>query len=543
MTSNREKLFGKYTISFILREIEKHGALKTAADSLGISHITVRGFLERNKSLPKLGKPGSHSMRPTFKQQAKAIKPIAAGKVSAFDAKREQLKGKRFVFTSAQNNTRIHKKFWESLQTFCKFNDAQLFVSRFTYNKSGFQNGTKENQELWYDKRLSASILDASVVVAPGILFCGELDILPTANDPLSGLDSYCGNNSGIIPHAKVAMRSLPRLKGEPARFLYTTGCVTLRNYIARKAGQKAEFHHVYGALYVEVDASGEWFARQLIADNNGEFHDLDRRYRPTDSCGYSVAAINWGDIHIEKPDTTVARASWGCGNSSMLSNLRPSWQFVHDLTDFHARSHHEINDPYSLAAKYFKAEDRVEDGLRKSAEFLEQISAQEKVIVVESNHHEAFERWLKHANGHYDPVNAEFFHEANARKFKALREGEDLDIYEWALRRYKKLKNVAFLRADESFLIEGIECGMHGHLGINGSRGSAKSYRSIGKRVNCGHTHSAGIYDGVYVAGVSGKLDMGYNRGPSSWSHSHIVTYANGKRAIITVKNGKWRA
>ena len=54
---------------------------------------------------------------------------------------------------------------------------------------------------------------------------------------------------------------------------------------------------------------------------------------------------------------------------------------------------------------------------------------------------------------------------------------------------------------------------------------------------------HTAGIIDGVYTAGVSGKLDMEYNKGPSSWSHSHVVTYPNGKRAIITVKNGKWKA
>jgi hypothetical protein len=36
----------------------------------------------------------------------------------------------------------------------------------------------------------------------------------------------------------------------------------------------------------------------------------------------------------------------------------------------------------------------------------------------------------------------------------------------------------------------------------------------------------------------------MGYNKGPSSWSHSHVITYPNGKRSIITLqKNGNWRA
>jgi len=34
----------------------------------------------------------------------------------------------------------------------------------------------------------------------------------------------------------------------------------------------------------------------------------------------------------------------------------------------------------------------------------------------------------------------------------------------------------------------------------------------------------------------------MGYNVGGSGWSHSHIITYANGKRATATLKNGKWK-
>ena len=35
----------------------------------------------------------------------------------------------------------------------------------------------------------------------------------------------------------------------------------------------------------------------------------------------------------------------------------------------------------------------------------------------------------------------------------------------------------------------------------------------------------------------------MGYNKGLSSWSHSLIVTYANAKRAILTIREGRaWR-
>ena len=43
-------------------------------------------------------------------------------------------------------------------------------------------------------------------------------------------------------------------------------------------------------------------------------------------------------------------------------------------------------------------------------------------------------------------------------------------------------------------------------------------------------------------VAGTM-ELQHGYNKGPSSWCVSNIVKYQNGKRALITMQNAKWRA
>jgi hypothetical protein len=104
------------------------------------------------------------------------------------------------------------------------------------------------------------------------------------------------------------------------------------------------------------------------------------------------------------------------------------------------------------------------------------------------------------------------------------------------------------FLAEDESFVIcrdqhGGIECGMHGHNGPNGARGSRTNLAKMGRKSNIGHSHSAGITDGCYQAGVSADLDLGYNVGPSSWSHSHVVTYPSGKRAVVTLWNGRWKA
>jgi hypothetical protein len=59
---------------------------------------------------------------------------------------------------------------------------------------------------------------------------------------------------------------------------------------------------------------------------------------------------------------------------------------------------------------------------------------------------------------------------------------------------------------------------------------------------MSIGDKHTPEIMDGVYCAGCM-KLSHGYNKGPSSWAIAHIVQYANGKRSIITLQSGKWRA
>lgn len=546
-----------------------HGTTINVAAALrlqgyGISERTIRHRLQ--KAYPGYNKP-SKAVHSTdagrdVQDDANGVqKPLAGGTLLAPDKRRGSLSGKRFVFTAAQNNTYIHEDFFASLMNFCEHNDAQLIVSRFSYNKSGFQNSTKDDgsEHLWYDHRLEEFFLDESTVVADGLLFCGELDILPTASTPFSGLENYTQHNSGIIPHAKMQMVSLPRMKHELPRFLYSTGAVTMRNYIQRKAGQKAEFHHVFGALYVEVDDNGNWFARQLIADNSGCFHDLTTKYLPDSiESNHNVAAINWGDIHIEKVDHMVMSSGWG-SERSMMSVLNPNFQFIHDLTDFRARNHHNLKDPYFLAEQYFSDTDSVEAAMEQAAQFLKYIQRPGcTVVVVESNHDLAFQRWLKEADVRQDPANAEYYHRMNAECYAAIAKGDkEFSIFEYALNKKEDLTDVVFLREDDSFvicndmeaeyesgkLIGGIECGMHGHRGPNGARGSSKGFRNIGRKCNVGHSHSAGIIDGVYTAGVSCDLDMGYNHGPSSWSHSHIVTYPNGKRTIITMKNGKWRA
>lgn len=519
-------------------ELEANGGnVRAAARTLGIARGTIhRMFANHGRTRPK---------------------PIAGGKLRPAKLPRVKLdKGKvhRFLCTSAQNNTFVHPEVWKNLTALAEYYGADILVGTYTYNKNAYgQMSVKQGEvseretKLWYDPVLLPFIEkwdNQNIEIAPGLQWCGRANILPTAVNPLNGFETYTQQRSGIFPHAKLAMVSVPTNKSEPTKFNYTTGTVTQLNYVQKRAGQLAEFHHAYGALLVEVASDGVWFARQINADDRGTIYDLELRVSKgaVEKADDTVVSITWGDIHSPNIDPTVRALAWGQGG--ILDTLRPKYQFFHDLIDFRSRNHHDRKDPHKKLELWMRGQDRIEDEMRLTANFLHESSRPWCLTVsVDSNHDRALLRWMKETDWREDPPNAEFYIAAQSAIMKAMRASKDFHAAQWALRKCGAPKSVRFLRPDESFVVLGIEQGMHGDLGPNGSRGSPSNLRRMGRRMNTGHTHTCGIYDGLYIAGHSAEPDQGYNIGPGSWSHTFTLTYANGKRSLVTIIDGRWRA
>lgn len=485
----------------------------------------------------------------------------------------------RYILTSAQSNTYLADAVWDSLLSVKKYYNAELLVSQFTYNKKAylsFYKGQSEKDDVedesidtevmaqrrakgWFDPRVEEFVCNRRVELAPGLVFCGELNILPTAVRPLSGLESYTGRKSTIVPHVKIALDCIASGKYEPPKFMYTTGTVTKKNYIQRKEGQKAEFHHCYGALLVEVNANGDWWARQLNADRKGRIYDIGDRTDGVICFSGSakpkfkqrVEGVNWGDIHVAELDDEARDINWAPGG--MIDVLQPRFQFGHDTFSFVSRNHHDVGDPHRNFEKFTLGEDSVLQELKHTGTFLEFANRDFcQFVLVDSNHDRALTKWLKHGDYKTDPLNAELFLELQARVYRAIREKDrEFHLLEYALRAYagNTSDRVRFLREDESFIIcrdssGGIECGDHGHLGINGARPSPLGFSKMARRGNRGHTHIASIIDGGYTAGVTGKpRNFAYLHGPGAWSQSDIVTFQNGKRQVVTKWHGKYRA
>ena len=496
-------------------------------------------------------------------------KPLFSGRIAPFEQTSFPLpaQGKinRYILTSVQNNTKIFSKAWESLVAYSKRKDSRvetskLMVATFTYNKARFGNkAVKRGQAptaadlapVWYDPTIKHYICDDQVELAPGLIFCGEMNILPTAVRPLQGLEVYTGRHSSIFPHVKMHMASIASGKNEATKFTYTTGTVTKRNYIAKKEGLKADFHHVYGGLIVEVNCRGDWFVRQLIATNKGVICDMDLKIDGKKITKRNRAkSIVWGDIHEATLDPKVAELAWGKGG--MMEVLRPEFQMMHDVIDFRARNGHTLKRSliHDRFLAFIQGHDSVQEEVRNVAKFLKESSRDWcRTVVVHSNHCAFFKEWLRIGDYKNDPVNAIYFLETQLEVYRAIRDHPDdpHNLLRWAVERefadgLEPRPFIQFLDEDESFVLLDIEHGMHGHQGPNGSRGTAGNMARMGRKANRGHEHSTGILEGVYTSGLSGNMDQGYNTGPSSWSQSHIVTYSNGKRAIYTMWNGGWR-
>ena len=444
------------------------GSITKAADKLGIHRSVLSRAMQRYERYVAEGLIED--------------KPLFEGKIAPAQLRKLPIPSEgnvaRYFFSCAQNNTPVHDQLWRNVVAFCDALDAQIFISTFTYNHNAYgelavKKGTaKKQHKLWYDRVLADHICDEDIEIADGLVWLGGENILPTAEKPLTGYETRTGRKSTIIPHVKIACQTIPSNKNDPTKYMYTTGTVTQSNYIQKKAGRKAEHHHAYAGLLVEVNSKGDWFCWQVHADElTGSFYHLDMHVEDgTVTSGHRVEAITWGDIHRRSLAHDMRVLCWGMGG--IIETLRPKYQFFHDVLDFRSRNHHDNRDPHIMFAKYHTGEEDVEAEIQDVAGFLYDTARPWcKSVVVDSNHDRAFKRWLKEGDYKADPVNAIYFLKAQLRTYEAIRDGEDnFHLLEWAVEDAGGAEDVIFLRQDESYIIcadhGGIECGMHGDEG-----------------------------------------------------------------------------
>lgn len=451
----------------------------------------------------------------------------------------------RFIVTAAQNATPVHKDFMRSLGTACNKLNAELLVIPLRYkNPTSRWTDSQANEEVWADE-IAPYLYNARKALCKNLIVLGDCKTQPTASQPLSGFEAMTHGESGILGHTKLALRSIPTPQSRFPKLMTTTGAVTVKNYTDSKAGKLGEFHHTLGAALVEVQGS-KFHLRQLNAGKDGGFFDLDTFYGPDmATSGHAIEALTMGDTHVDFICPQVKRATFDRGG--IIDTLKPKHLVWHDLLDGHAVNPHHYGNPFHAIAKNRGDRRNAEAELRRACAFVDAHTPEQVLsVIVSSNHDDFLGRWIVATDWRTDAENAQFYLETAlemVRRTKLSPGGTEYPnaFQMWAQRllqgdRFKILNN------DESYLIAGIENGMHGHRGPNGARGSIKNLRRIGVRSNIGHAHAPGIDEGCYQGGTSTLLQLEYTGGPSSWLNTHILTYKNSKRSLINIIDGEYR-
>jgi|CXWL01.1.fsa_nt_gi hypothetical protein len=468
-----------------------------------------------------------------------------------------RLRGQRvLLLTAAQDETPLHDGFWANLQAYAAARDAEIFVGGFTYQKGLFEDHSVRAGV--YADAIVPLLRPAEIRLAPRLLWCGQANVLPTAANPLAGWETHGGESDIVLPHAKIALTSAPTRPGCAGKIAFSTGVVTRPNYVRRNAGMKAEWHHTIGFAIAEIGADGWHYVRTVSAEGDGSFNDLDwRAENGVATHSHAVEAIVWGDIHHEKIEPAMSRIGWGIDpdglptevlGEAMVDALRPAHQVFHDLIDFAPRNHHNRADPVFLTSRHAARAESVEAEIAAAGRWLAAASRPfARTVVVNSNHDEALLKWLRSPDGRMDPANADYWHRLNGRWHTAARAGAaDWHPFERELRAAAPGLKFKFVRMGESHIIgagaAAIECGLHGHIGPRGARGSLAAFARVAPRVCVGHVHAPGIREGAWAAGVNSRLALGYNHGPGDWAWADIVIQKSGKRQLVIKTKDGWR-
>jgi hypothetical protein len=447
------------------------------------------------------------------------------------------------VITWAQNATPPHQGFLRSLKTYCSHNKAKLVVVPGRYkNPTSTWTASQKNEQWWY-KDLVPHLLNHRTNLNENLMLLADISIQPTAVFPISGMESLSHSESSIIAHPKLALRTIATPHHKMPKIIATTGAITRPNYTDSKAGKKGDFHHVYGALVVELD--GKYFhLRHLNARRDGAFCDLDKAYYPTgkvEKCG-PYAGLVFGDIHVGASDPEALEASFG----KLVEKLQPEQLVLHDLLDAYAVNPHHEGNPFIKVAKHRSGRDDIALELENVISFLRRYCEDRKTVIVPSNHDDMFARWMNKTDWRDDPRNAECYLETALQMVRSLKIDNKgtftKDPFQYWIER-AELKDVRCLSANESHQIKGIEVGLHGHEGPNGSRGSLLNLSRLGTKVITGHSHSPGIEAGHYKVGTMTPLSLEYTGPVGSWLQTHCSIDPFGKRHLHTfVDGGFWR-
>lgn len=484
---------------------------------------------------------GSYHRKEKRKKVKKRKLPFS--QIAGFDTARAEKhavkcgKRKRLIVTSAQNNTDPEIEFLQSLETAAAVYNCELAVIPVHYKNVTLYGSRDEYKKHWHP--LLEPYLVKGDIDFNGHVIRSDVRINSTMVNPLAGRQVHGEDRAHVFGHPQLRMEPIATPADEYPKRVMTTGSATIRNYSQSSDGEKALAHHCNSALLLER-RDGDVWVRQLTADETGGFYDLDKYFEPDGySEGHNILSIATGDEHVKH--NTVADVTY-LKKNSIVKTLMPEYIVRNDVLDGFAGCHHHDKDHLLQFKKFHFGDNDYEQEMKEVVAFIDKTTPPGATnVIVPSNHHDHLLKWLMSADANKDHTNALFILEMNKIMREAVLEGKESDPFVIYLRD-RLTCDFEFAERNESFIIGGVDFSQHFDKGPNGSRGSAAAFAKTSRKVTGAHSHTARIHMGAWQVGKSTAI-MGYEKGYSTHSNTHIIQYQNGRRCMIDIYNGRWRA
>lgn len=300
----------------------------------------------------------------------------------------------------------------------------------------------------------------------------------------------------------------------EQAFQIMAIGAVIRPRVIPRQAGVKSTFNHVPSVTLAEFNDEVVISFRQTIADNDGNFQDLDVKVDNGHMLYYqSVSAVTAADVHIAKLDRCNAISTFGYGpetcklidnENSVINTLKSEFSILLDLRDHESRNYHNANDVSRNHEKAIHSRESVLEKLRCSSDFLEQMDRPElTTVVAESNYDLTLERYSRQRHHRGDDINFELGFELDiayrdygkkiAEAFDSHKTPPRFSMVKYAIRHViqSRLRNTDWVYDSDSYLINDIQVGNHGFRGANEAKGAITGFARLRQKITIGDNYS----------------------------------------------------
>lgn len=445
---------------------------------------------------------------------------------------RHNFKRARLFITSAALGSDVHHGFLNSILNYCKRFDAVPVILPTHPHLPALSNEvrplhprlTQQFRDAIYTEFVVNEHLKAIDAEIPGQQVNGV--------EKLERLAKPESRMSLIVAHTKQHMKTLPTGLASLPRVIQFTGSCTLPDYRPNNVGEVAKNDHVVGGIVVEVD--GDCFHHwQVQASEDGSFSLHEMRFLPDGQVTRTRPALMLGDWHTGYIDPDARKVAY-----AQLKQLKPSHVILQDIFDGASISHHKEGDmkakldtPSSIATLESELNE-----LLKELQLFESLSPQDaEIIMLAANHNDFLSRMLrKPVRWVNDIVNfkkivelAHYFYNFDQDPIKKVCDPEG-NRFTWVSSR-------------EDRRIYGVHVS-HGHLGINGAKGSSKGINaSVGKSMH-GHTHTPCIHHSTYCVGTNSLRFLDYNDGFSSWLWANGLIHEDGSQQLLCSVKGRWR-